>query len=93
MMFYLSGKDHGMEANTERERDNGRQEKYRVIKVWGTVKKQGFREGLILLALCVPFFNTALTQEQINFKSGLFFLAQATVSGVLSAITSRIGIF
>lgn len=29
-----------MEANTERERDNGRQEKYRVIKVWGTVKKR-----------------------------------------------------
>lgn len=30
MMFYLSGKGSGMEANTEKERDNGRQG-----KAWG----------------------------------------------------------
>lgn len=72
MMFYLSGKGSGMEANTERERDNGRQG-----KAWGdysgTVKEQGFREGLILLILCVPFFNTALTQQHIHLRSGLGF--------------------
>lgn len=31
--------------------------KHRVIKEWGTMKEQGFREELILLVTCVQFFN------------------------------------